>query len=127
MWILNILVSFELIFEKLPSLAGDEVMNHPKSSNFENYANEHKTRLKHALESAKNLIETIKNKRSIDSLNNTNNRELKVGDLVLVKTANRRKHKPPYDGAYEIIDIDDSNVLIKIKTNITQTVKNKKW
>ena len=43
----------------------------------------------------------------------------------MVKTGNRRKHEPPYDEAYEVIDIDDSDVLIMIKTNIKAIHKNR--
>ena len=98
--------AFEFIFGKLPSLPGNEDMNHPKIYNFKYYANELKTRLKHIWEVPKNLI------------------ELKVGDLVLVRTGNERKHEPPTGGPYEVKYIDDSNVLIKIKTNIKSTHKN---
>ena len=62
---------FELIFGKLPSLPV-----YPKVYNFENYANELKTRLKYSLENARNMIEKIKNRRRLDSYKKINRIEL---------------------------------------------------
>ena len=106
---------FELIFGKLPNFPGDEVMNHPKIYNLDNYANELKARLKYSLDNAKNLIEKIKKDRQLESYKKTNSIELVIGDLVLVKLESRRKNEAPYHGPYEIVDIDDLNVSMKIK------------
>ena len=58
---------FELIFGKLPNFPGDEVMNHPKIYNLDNYVNELKAILKYSLDNAKNLIEKIKKDRQLES------------------------------------------------------------
>ena len=106
---------FELIFGKLPNFPGDEVMNHPKIYNLDNYVNELKARLKYSLDNARNLIEKIKKDRQLESYKKTNSIELMIGDLVLVKLESRKKNEAPYHGPYEIVDIDDLNVSIKIK------------
>lgn len=115
---------FELVFGKLPGLPGDEVINHPKVYNFENYANELKARMKYSLENARRLLESVKENREIESRKKTNNIELTIGDLVLIKVGNRTKSEPPYHGPYKIVDIEDLNVLVKIKGNIKAYYKN---
>lgn len=55
---------FELIFGKLPSLPGDNIINDTdRFYNFENYSNELGTRLKFSLENARKIIEQVKTKR----------------------------------------------------------------
>lgn len=115
---------FELVFGKLPSLPGDEVMNHPKVYNFDNYANELKARMKYSLENARKILDVVKNNRRIESHKKSNSIELKIGDLVLVKVGNRTKSEPPYNGPYPVVDIDDLNILVKVKNNIKSYHKN---
>lgn len=115
---------FELIFGKLPSLPGDQITNCDRVYNLDNYANELKIRLKNSLENARKLIKIVKDKRMLDSHNKANKIELKVGDWVLVGLESRRKNESPYHGPYEIVDIDDLNVYIKIKNNIKAYHKN---
>ena len=115
---------FELIFGKLPNFPGDEVMNHPKIYNLDNYVNELKAILKYSLDNARNLIEKIKKDRQLESYKKTNSIELMIGDLVLVKLKSRKKNEAPYHGPYEIVDIDDLNVSIKIKNNVKKFHKN---
>lgn len=115
---------FELIFGKLPSLPGDQITNCDRVYNLDNYANELKIRLKNSLENARKLIEIVKDRRMLDSHNNANKIKLEVGDWVLVRLESRKKNESPYHGPYEIVDIDDLNVYIKIKNNIKAYHKN---
>lgn len=105
---------FELIFGKLPTMPGEKVMNYEQIYDTENYAKEMKLRLKNSLENARNIIEQTKIKRSLNSLSNTNRIDIKIGDLVLVKKENRRKNESPYHGPYEVINIENLNVTIRI-------------
>lgn len=80
--------------------------------------------MKHSLVNAKKLLEVVKEKRMVDSLDKSNSIELEVGDLVLVKAGNRTKRDSPYQGPYTIVDVDDLNVLVKIKNNVKSVHKN---
>lgn len=116
---------FELVFGKLPSLPGDNIVNDTqKIYDFENYANELRVRLKYSLENARKIIEKVKLKRREDSYKNSNNIELEVGDLVLMKIVNRKKNQPPYKGPYGIISIDNLNVTIQIEEKTKTVHKN---
>lgn len=120
---------FELVFGKLPELPGEQILNGEKIYNIENYANELRARLKNSLECARKLVEITKEKRSIESYNNKNSIDLEIGDLVLVKLNNRKKNEAPYTGPYEVINIDNVNVELKIngKTKIVHKNLLKKY
>lgn len=115
---------FELLFGRLPSLPGDEVMNHPKVYNLENYANELKVRLKYSLDYARKLTMKVKENRQVESRDKANSIKLEIGELVLVRIENRRKNEAPYKGPYTIVAIDDVNISVKIGNNIKSYHKN---
>lgn len=106
---------YELIFGKLPYLPNDIINNKKIVYNTENYANELKLRLKHAIEKTRKIINNVKNKRKIDYDKYTNISNLKIGDLVLVRLESRKKSQSPYHGPYRIIETDDVNSIIEIK------------
>lgn len=116
---------FELVFGRLATLPGEEVMsNQKKVYDFENYANELRKRLQYSLENAKKIIEKVKQKRQLESLKSMNSIDINIGDLVLLKSCNRKKKDPPYLGPYKVININDLNVDIQIENKIKTFHKN---
>lgn len=103
---------FELVFGKLPSKPDEENLN-KQSYNYDDYNIELQTRLKFALDKANFLLNLAKKKR-IEKPMVTNQFTLNVGDLVLLKVANKKKYESPYKGPYEIISRDGENSYIRI-------------
>lgn len=113
---------FELIFGKLPRLPNDELTKPQKTHNLDNYANELKTRLRYSIQRARELILAVKEKRKLESTKKQNSIDIKIGDLVLVKVENIKKHQNPYKGPYKVIDINDLNVVIEIEKSKLKTL-----
>lgn len=109
---------FELIFGKTANLPNDITLDTNKIYNFDDYIKEFKFRLALAHQKTKQLLETVKRKRQEISKQNCTNNEFNVGQWVLVRNSDRRKYENPYDGPYEISDIDNVNVTLKIKEKL---------
>lgn len=116
---------FELVYGRLTRLPGDNIVdNNEPIYDLDNYARELKARLRYSLGNARKMIENIKLKRSVNSDRNKNSIDIRIGDLVLLKIENRKKNEPPYKGPYEVVDIDNVNVTIRIKTDDKVVHKN---
>lgn len=80
--------------------------------NIENYANEERTCMKHAIEKAKQIIKSEKinrfNKNSEQTISNT----LSVGDRVLIRSESRCKQERPYKGPYKVSNVSDNNITV---------------
>lgn len=115
---------FELIFGK------NNVITGPKSSenyvSLENYDKELKMRLKIALQQAKNYQITRKEKRkeNYDEKFSVKPDEIQTGDFVLIKKETGNKLEPLYEGPYEVIRTDESNLFIEKKNLILKIHKN---
>lgn len=96
---------------KLPCLPSDKIKNVRAFYNYDDYVQELKKWLQFALSKARDLIIKSKEKRiSNDKYRNKFN--LKVGELVLMKVENRKKHQSPYKGPYRIIERNGVNTTI---------------
>lgn len=104
---------YELVFGKLPYLPNDEVRRDERFYNTENYANELKQRLKFSLQKAKEYLEIAKDGR-VRNDTNINPLTIETGNLVLVRTVNRRKNQAPYHGPYKIIERQGVNSILDI-------------
>lgn len=82
-----------------------------KFYNYDDYAEELRTKLRFALERAKELIIKTKEKRVLENKYH-NKSNLNVGDLVLIKVGNRKKNHSPYSGPYKIVERNDVNSTI---------------
>lgn len=104
---------YELVFGKLPYLPNDEIRRNETIYNIENYARELKQRLKFSLEKAKEYLKIAKVSR-VNKFRNTKSLNLEVGELVLLRTVNRKKNQAPYHGPYKIIEIQGVNSILDI-------------
>lgn len=119
---------YELIFGKLPYLPNDIKSKEKKFYNIDNYIFELRERLKFSLQKAKYYLEKSKDNR-IRRNAYTNPLEVKVGDLVIVKSMNRRKYQAPYHGPYKIIAREGVNSVIDLGNKTKKYHNNmlKKW
>lgn len=95
------------------------------SYNYDNLADNTRNNIIEALELAKEhiLAQKIKNKKYYDRY--TNEQEIKIGDMVLLKTqVKNHKFQNIYEGPYEVIEESESNVTILRNNKPYKTHKN---
>lgn len=108
---------FELVYGKnmpLPFTIGGKERT---SYNYDDFAKELRENLRYSWDLAqKKLIERKgKNKTYFDKKNKTENLQLNIGDMVLMRNTNKKsKYDPLYVGPYEIIEITGPNT-VKLK------------
>lgn len=114
---------FEIIFgKKLNTFKISENLQVDPHYNLDSYVNELKFRLQvtHA-----NVIQTIINKKE-QRTNKINDKikstDLKINDTVYLQIQNRHKLQPVYAGPYKIIQLRESNAIIKDSNNKTMEV-----
>lgn len=119
---------YELIFGKLPYLPNDVRSNENKLYNIDDYISELRERLKFSLQKAKHYLEKSKHSR-IQKNTYSNQIELEIGDLVLVKSMNRRKYQAPYHGPYKITAREGVNSILDLGNRNKKYHNNmlKKW
>lgn len=96
---------------------------------FDNYLHEMREYLHYAWNLAREKLiqRKEKNKEYYDGKNNTENLDLKIGDLVLMQNMHRNtKFDPKYVGPYEVIELTGPNtVKLKNKNKIIRAHKDK--
>lgn len=119
---------YELIFGKLPYLPNDIRTNENKFYNVNDYIFELREKLKFSLQKAKHYLEKSKNSR-IQKNAYINPIKLEIGDLVLVKSMNRRKYQAPYHGPYRVTAREGVNTIIDLGNRNKKYHNNmlKKW
>lgn len=93
--------------------------------NYDNLANEIKMNIQLALEEAKEhlISKKVKNKMNYDK--NTNDVEIRVDDLILIKTqAKSAKYENLYHGPYRVINVNDPYLTIMRKGKKSKIHKN---
>ena len=108
---------FELIFGKNNQLPNGTLQQITEPFyNYEDYALELKTRIKTALQDAKEFQTKTKEKRKIDYDSNIRKHtNYSVGDYVLVRNESNNKFDDIFKGPYEIIRIENKNIFLNIK------------
>lgn len=114
---------FELVFGKNnPVPIGKLEFNEKSYANLEDYSQELKIRLKQALADARNYQIQQKEKRKIfyDNKYKTNNKNIEIGDFILIKKEDRHKLEPIWHGPHEVVSIDNSNCYVKIRNKLNK-------
>jgi len=108
---------FELVYGKLATVANKPMALNDQNIlyNIDDYATEVKLRLQRALKRAQESLNETKLKRKNKSDSTKNPRNFEKGDYVYLKKGNKKKHEPPYEGPYKIIETFDPNSKIKIR------------
>lgn len=107
---------YELVFSKRPNVLKDILNGRIEPiNNIENFVQEARFRLQTAHRTAVQLVEKLKctNKKYYDK--NSNPLVVKKGQLVKIAKEPYNKFKPIYDGPFEVLDIEPSNLVVKIK------------
>lgn len=102
------------MFGKLPALPSDDPSKQTKISDIDNYANELKMKLETSIHNARNIINTVKQKRKSMYDRNINKANFEIGDLVYVRVENRKKNQSPYHGPYKIVKRNGVNSIVDI-------------
>lgn len=103
---------YELVFGKNMALPSSITNNSLRSYTYDDYAHEMRENLKLGWKIAREklIARKEKNKKYYDEKNKTQNLELEVGDLVLMRDNQRKtKYSPMYTGPYEIIELTGKN------------------
>lgn len=108
----TIYTPYELVFGKIAYLPNDIITSKNPVYNLDDYNNELKVRLRESINRTREIINKVKIDRKKKFDENVNPSNFKVGDLVLVKLGNRKKHQTPYKGPYIIIKQNDVNSII---------------
>ena len=119
---------FELVFSKKPRFPTEIVKSKiDPVYDIESYVKEMKYRYQIANKEAReNQIELKKiRKQNYDTKIKRKFKDFKIGDLVLIKKENNHKLELIYNGPFEILDVDESNVFIKTGPNISKVHKNR--
>lgn len=91
--------------------------------NIDDYSKEVKYRLEIAYKRARLLLDSAKVKRKEHYDMNTEQLDLNLGDLVLLRNEVGHKLENRYEGPYKVIEIrDNDNIIIEIKGNRKQKV-----
>lgn len=107
---------YELVFSKRPNVLRDILNGKIEPiNNIDNFVHEAKYRLQIAHKTAVQFIEKLKitNEKYYDQ--NTNPLKVKVGQLVKVATEPYNKFRPIYDGPFEVLAVEQPNLIIKMK------------
>jgi hypothetical protein len=94
---------------------------------YDNYVKELQSRLQSSYQTARNNLEFQKERSKEYHDRSVNNPLFTLGDKVLLHDENVRRGRsaklsPPWIGPYEIIDIDDVNVTLRLPRNKTLKV-----
>lgn len=90
------------------------------SYDLDDYAQELKSRLKIALDDAKQhqIEEKTKRKIKYDNKFDTKMKNIQIGDYILLKNHSGSKLEGIFKGPYEVVGVEENNVSIKIKNKI---------
>lgn len=114
---LNDYTPFELVFNRKANIPGTLLGPIEPLYNMDDLAKLTQYRFKLSHAHAKSQIEKLKSLQT-DRLNQKAKPiSFKIGEKVLITNEGRKKNDPFYSGPYEIIDIDFSNVKLKIKND----------
>lgn len=103
----------------------NQLTNKKLSYNYDNLADNTRNNIADALKLAREhvLAQKLKNKKYYDR--NTNEEEINIGDMVLLKTqVKNHKFQDIYEGPYEVVESSESNVTILKKNKPYKTHKN---
>ena len=116
---------FELVFGKpgrLPTNINEDV--EPLYC-FDDYCKELKYRLKIAQEDVRKNIIMSKETNKYYYDKNTRFRQYNIGDRVLLRNNSGKKHEPLFKGPYVVVDVEDPNVMLRIRNKIVKAHKNR--
>lgn len=117
---------FELVYSKKANLPEELLSGRiDPIYNIENFVLEAKYRLQIANDQASKLLNKLKQRNKIIYDKNCKPLEIDVNKPVLLQKQPYDKFKPIYDGPYEIINIDGSNVKIRNKRTKKEQVVHK--
>ncbi|RYE12051.1 MAG: hypothetical protein EOP45_23565 [Sphingobacteriaceae bacterium] len=117
---------FELVFAKNATMP-HEILNGNIDPVYdtENYVKEAKFRLQMAHKLASETIEKIKIKTKANYDKNSNPINVKVGDLIKIVKEPNNKFENKYIGPYEVIEIDNTNVVVKKENKLYKVHKDR--
>jgi hypothetical protein len=117
----------ELLYGRKPNIPGILQREPPETQyTYDNYVRELQSRLQSSYEITRNNLESRK-ERSKEYDRNVNTPLFLIGDKVLrhdekIRRGRSAKLSPPWIGPYEITDVDDVNVTLKLPRNRTLKV-----
>jgi hypothetical protein len=118
----------ELMFGRKPNIPGLLQKEPPETQYaYESYVRELQSRLQSSYQTAKVNLESQKERSKNYHDRNINTPLFTIGDKVLlhdekVRRGRSAKLSPPFIGPYEILDIDDVNISLKLPKNRTLKV-----
>ena len=118
----------ELLFGRKPNIPGMLQKDAPdKQYNYDSYVKELQSRLQSSYQVARSNLEIQKERSKEYHYRNVNTPLFTIGDKALLHDQKVRRGRSaklcsPYIGPYEIIDIDDVNVTLKLPRNRTLKV-----
>lgn len=115
---------FELVFGKqaIYPTSFQNVAKIVPIYNFDNYTKELKFKLQNTAAKARQLLESAKEKRIIETSTSSRPINVTVGEKIWLKKENRRKLEQVYSGPYEITEIKHPIVIIKDSSGNQQEV-----
>lgn len=117
---------FELVFGRkntIPTEILDGRIN--PIYNYDNYAHELKLRLQLAHKEAKEIIDKIKQRNKSYYDKNMNSVTFKIGDQIKIATEPYNKHKNIFNGPFNVIGVEDENVIIDLNGKSYKVHKNR--
>jgi hypothetical protein len=118
----------ELMFGRKPNIPGLLQKETPKTQyTYDSYIKELQSRLQSSFQAARFNLESQKERSKKYHDRNINTPLFTVGDKVLlhdekIRRGRSAKLSPPFIGPYEIIDVDDVNLTLKLPKNRTLKV-----
>jgi hypothetical protein len=118
----------ELMFGRKPNIPGVLQKETPETQYvYDNYIKELQSRLQSSYQTARANLESRKERSKEYYDRNVNTPLFTVGDKVLlhdekIRRGRSAKLSPPFIGPYEIIDVDDLNITLKLPKNKTLKV-----
>jgi len=118
----------ELLFGRKPNIPGLLQREPPETQyTYDNYVKELQSRLQSSYQTARASLNSQKERSKEYHDRNVNTPLFAVGDKVLlhderVRRGRSAKLSPPWIGPYEVIDIDDVNITLKLPRNRTLKV-----
>jgi hypothetical protein len=119
----------ELLFGRKPNIPGMLQKDPPETQyTYDNYVKELQSRLQSSYQMARTNLEIQKERSKEYYDRNINTPLFAIGDKVLlhdekVRRGRSAKLSQPYIGPYEIVDIDDVNITLKLPRNRTLKVQ----
>ena len=118
----------ELLFGRKPNIPGILYREPPETQyTYDNYVKELQSRLQSSYQTARASLNSQKQRSKEYHDRNVNTPLFAIGDKVLlhdekVRRGRAAKLSPPWIGPYEIIDVDDVNITLKLPRNRTLKV-----